>query len=86
MYKKSNTMAPSKVGLDFEDKDDAAFQKAMREAGDGDFLDKDFMPEPKRLIPDWNDPSDEVQSLVPTWKTYKWLKVKDIKSLNDDEG
>lgn len=44
------------------------------------------MPEPNRLIPDWNDPSDEIQSLTPVWKSYKWCKVKDIKSLNDDEG
>jgi hypothetical protein len=58
----------------------------MKEAGEGEFLDKNFMPEPNNLIPDWNDTSDEVQSLVPTWKTYKWCKVKDIKSLHDDEG
>ena len=65
---------------------DPSFQKAMKEAGNGEWLDKAFLPEPARLIPDWNDSSEEVQSLVPAFKTYQWLRVKDIKSLNDDEG
>ena len=83
--KKSTTMASKSGGLDAGAKD-AAFEKAIKSAGNGAFLDKDFMPEPARLIPDWNDQSEEVQSLVPAFKTYQWLKVKDIKSLNDDEG
>jgi hypothetical protein len=83
---KSGTVTPRKVGLVIEDQPDAAFDKAIKEAGEGEFLDKDFLPEANNLIPDWTDTSDEVQSLVPTWKTYKWCKVKDIKSLNDDEG
>ena len=74
---------PASNGLDQRD---AAFDKAIKEAGSGKFLDKAFMPEPISLIPDWNDSSEEVQSLVPAFKTYQWLRVEDIKSLNDDEG
>ena len=49
---------------------DAAFDKAIKEAGNGKYLDKSFMPDPASLIPDWNDSSEEVQSLVPAFKTY----------------
>lgn len=51
-------MAPASNGLDQKD---AAFDKAIKEAGSGKFLDKSFMPEPISLIPDWNDSSEEVQ-------------------------
>ena len=50
--------SPSSNGLDAGD---AAFNKAIKEAGSGKFLDKSFMPEPISLIPDWNDSSEEVQ-------------------------
>ena len=83
--KKSTTMASKSGGLDFDDKD-PALEKAIKAAGNGAFLDKDFMPGPESLIPNWDDTAEEVQSLVPAFKTYQWLKVKDIKSLNDDEG
>jgi hypothetical protein len=49
---------------------DEAFDKAIKEAGNGKYLDKSFMPDPASLIPDWNDSSEEVQSLVPAFKTY----------------
>jgi hypothetical protein len=77
--KKSATLA-------LDNQKDVAFEKAIKEAGNGEWLDKDFMPEPETLIPDWNDTAEEVQALVPAFKTYQWLRFKDIKSLNDDEG
>ena len=50
------------------------------------FSDKDFLPKQTSLINNWNDPSEDIQSLVPVWKNYKWLRASEIKSLNDDEG
>jgi hypothetical protein len=49
---------PSTNGLDQKD---PTFDKAIKEAGSGKFLDKAFMPEPISLIPDWNDSSEDVQ-------------------------
>ena len=62
------------------------FQQTLQKCKGKVFSDKDFLPNKNSLIPNWNDPSDEIQSLVPTWKNYKWLRTSDIASLNDDEG
>ena len=50
------------------------------------YSDKDFLPNKESLINNWDDPDGEIQSLVPIWKNYKWLRTSEIKSLNDDEG
>merc|ERR1712166_14481 len=50
------------------------------------FTDESFPPEKKSLIPDWNDPDDEVQEKVDTWSKFEWIRAADIEELNDDEG
>ena len=74
MFKKSQTIVnkgsklPEYVGGPTTEENDEAYQRALKEAGDGMWLDKDFMPDAKSLIPNWSDPDEGVQALVPTWK------------------
>ena len=59
-------------------------QDIIDSAGDQQWTDDDFPPEPSSLIADWTSP--EVQEYTSTWKTYEWIRATEIESLNDEEG
>ena len=63
------------------------FKKKLRELQiTGDiFYDKEFPPEPRSLIEDWNDKSSLTRDLVEEWKQFSWNRTDQIPSFNTGE-